>query len=669
MGQSTYASVEPAFIQAQKEIQSQIDTWMVRVAKNNQVTMSEARKLLTVKELAEFQWDVTDYIKYGQANALDASWIKQLENASAKVHVSRLEALKISTQQSMEKAFGNELDAVDSMAKQVFTEDYYHSCYEIQKGSNIGWNIGQIDDAKLNKLVSKPWTADGSNFSDRIWQSKTSMVSDLHTELTRTCILGKSPDEAIKNMTKYVDGKFKNAKAQAGRLVMTEQAFFASAAQKEAFNDLDVEEFEIVATLDSRTSPICQSMDGQHFPMKDYQPGVTAPPFHPWCRSCTCPFFDDEWADGHRAARDDKTGQTYYVPSDTTYPDWKEKFVDGGDISGLDVYDMDGMIHYSNPKASSSDMSPTTKAVLLDTVNFPTDFRTKSEIKNTQKMCDFVNSIDGSDENVLELYSKMSQMESVVNEGIPFKISHASGYAVTTSTRTGKLIDVKLTIPKLQGDNLMGQINTMLHEEMHLMDLYLRDTSNNKWFTTTNTVLADKIEDIASDITKNLRYNRKYGISPDVEKLFDDFHSAYDDAVQRASAAFATNHDAVVAQYRNGTMSYTTYKKEYNRLKKVFTETCDYEGRNLLGGGVGNLEDIYDALSKGYYRDCGFVKYGHGSKYYSNYSSRAKEVLANYGSLSVTRPDLIEILRADKPELVQALDDTIKAMLKGVDVK
>jgi SPP1 gp7 family putative phage head morphogenesis protein len=178
--------------------------------------------------------------------------------------------------------------------------------------------------------------ADGKNFSDRIWQSKTSMVNELHNELVRNCILGKAPDETIKNMTKFVDKKFKKAKMQAGRLVMTEQAFFASAAQKDCFNELDVEEFEVVATLDSHTSEICQSLDGQHFPMKDYQPGVTAPPFHVYCRSTTVPYFDDEWSVGERAARGED-GKTYYVPSDMKYKDWKKSFVDGGSKEELQV--------------------------------------------------------------------------------------------------------------------------------------------------------------------------------------------------------------------------------------------------------------------------------------------------------------------------------------------
>jgi len=114
---------------------------------------------------------------------------------------------------------------------------------------------------------------------------------------------------------------------------MTESAAFASAAQKDCFKALDVEKYEIVATLDNRTSQICQDLDGEVFDMKDYQVGVTAPPFHPWCRTTTVPYFEDNY--GERAARDEKTGKTYYVPSNMKYKDWKKAFVDGGSKDGL----------------------------------------------------------------------------------------------------------------------------------------------------------------------------------------------------------------------------------------------------------------------------------------------------------------------------------------------
>jgi NAD+--asparagine ADP-ribosyltransferase len=43
-----------------------------------------------------------------------------------------------------------------------------------------------------------------------------------------------------------------------------------------------VERFEIVATLDSHTSEICRELDGHVEEMKNYEVGVTAPPFHPF---------------------------------------------------------------------------------------------------------------------------------------------------------------------------------------------------------------------------------------------------------------------------------------------------------------------------------------------------------------------------------------------------
>lgn len=320
LAEQTIKSVTPAFDQAQAQIEKEINAWYSRFAKNNEISLTEAKKLLNSRELKEFRWDVEEYIKYGRQNALDQKWMKELENASSRFHISRLEALKIRTQNAAEKAFGNELDEIDEMASRIYMDGYYHTAYEIQKGLGIGWDVSKIDQNKLDKILSKPWTTDKMTFSDRIWKSKTQLIDSLHTELTQMCILGKAPDQSIANIAKQMNV----SKNQAGRLIMTESAYFGSVAQKDCFNDLDVEKYEIVATLDNRTSPICQEMDGKVFDMKDFQAGVTAPPFHVWCRSCTVPWFEDN--DGERAARS-VDGKTEYVPASMKYDEWKKKFV------------------------------------------------------------------------------------------------------------------------------------------------------------------------------------------------------------------------------------------------------------------------------------------------------------------------------------------------------
>ena len=273
--------------------------------------------------------------------------MKELENASAKYHISKLEALKIQTQQSLEVMFSKQLGTVTGAMGDLFESGYYHTAYELQKGFNIGWDIAGLDQSQIEKVLAKPWAVDGKNFSERIWGNKQKLISEVHGELTQNIMLGADPQKAIDSLAK----KMKTSRYNAGRLIMTEEAYFSSAAQKDCFEELGVEQFEIVATLDSHTSDICRSLDGKHFPMKDYQPGVTAPPFHVFCRSTTVPYFDEDFGDiGERAARDEETGKTYYIPDDMNYQDWKETFVDGGDKSGFDVVDDGSTLHYKHHK-------------------------------------------------------------------------------------------------------------------------------------------------------------------------------------------------------------------------------------------------------------------------------------------------------------------------------
>ncbi len=330
-GADTYLEIENQYRQAQKEIEGKINTWYQRFATNNNLSMAEARRMLRDKELAELKWNVKDYIKQGQANAFNGQWIKELENASARFHISRLEALKLQTQQSLELMFGNQLDSIDTAMKRIYLDGYYHTAYELQKGFGIGWDIAGLDQKKIEKVIRKPWAVDGKNFSERIWGNKEKLISEVHREITQDIILGRDPQKAIDNISK----KMNTSKVNAGRLIMTEEAYFSSAAQKDCFQDLGVEQYEIVATLDSHTSDICQNLDGQVFPMKDFEPGVTAPPFHVYCRSTTVPYFEEDFGQvGKRAARGED-GKTYYVSADMTYKEWKKSFVDGGDKDNI----------------------------------------------------------------------------------------------------------------------------------------------------------------------------------------------------------------------------------------------------------------------------------------------------------------------------------------------
>lgn len=328
-GATAYLEMEKQYKAAQNELEAQIARWYQRFADSNGISLAQAKQWLKGQDLAEFKWDVKEYIKYGKENAINGAWMQELENASSKFHISRLEALQIQTQNSLETMFAQQMGTMKKALSDVYASGYYHTAYTVQQGFGLGWDIAGLDQAQIEKVLSKPWAVDGYNFSTRIWNSKTKLIGEVHSELSKNLLTGADPQKAIDSLAK----KMGTSKSNAGRLVMTEQAYFSSAAQKDCFNDLDVEEYEIVATLDSHTSDICRSLDGKVFKMSDYKPGVTAPPFHVYCRSTTAPHFKDNFDVGERAARG-ADGKTYYVPDDVTYSEWKKAFVDG-DKSGF----------------------------------------------------------------------------------------------------------------------------------------------------------------------------------------------------------------------------------------------------------------------------------------------------------------------------------------------
>ena len=358
-------------------IDVKINAWYQRFADNNGVSMQEARKMLDAGELKEFRWNVQDYISYGKKNAVSGAWMTQLENASARVHISRLEALKIETQQELEKLCGGCANTIESCINEAYTSNFYHTAFEIQKGIGVGITMNGLDPKIVEEIVSKPWAVDGKNFSDRLWENKTKLINNVYNSLSRMCITGEAPDRAIAEISKQMGV----SKSQAGRIVMTETAAFASKARQDCMKELDVEQFKVVETLDTNTCELCGEMDGKHFPMSEFEVGVTAPPFHPNCRGCTCPYSDDEFDSvGMRAARG-ADGKTYYVPANMTYKEWKESFVNNNeyylDITNewsskkrqngafqiLDKYTVDGETYIVDGKHVVSDYSEKEKNI------------------------------------------------------------------------------------------------------------------------------------------------------------------------------------------------------------------------------------------------------------------------------------------------------------------
>ena len=137
-----------------------------------------------------------------------------------------------------------------------------------------------INDITLQQTLNEKWI-NGENFSDRIWANKERLINLLNNEIRDGFIRGGD----YRTMSKILQHRMDVGANEALRLIVTESSFVLNQANKQAFIDAGIEEYEITAVLDSRTSPMCRSLNGERFRFEDANVGINYPPFHPWCRT------------------------------------------------------------------------------------------------------------------------------------------------------------------------------------------------------------------------------------------------------------------------------------------------------------------------------------------------------------------------------------------------
>ena len=185
------------------------------------------------------------------------------------------------------KAIDKLLDDLYHSEEQLLNEtliDRYVDVYNSKiKALNINSNFGDIDKRTVYEIVKTNWS--GLTFSERIWESKRKLVLTIKQEFTKGIIRGDS----IQDMSRIISDKLNVTLSDAERLVRTEICWIQTKATTDAYTEYGLEEYEYCAFIDTKTSQVCQKLDGQIFKLKDMSVGVNAPPMHPRCRSCVLP--------------------------------------------------------------------------------------------------------------------------------------------------------------------------------------------------------------------------------------------------------------------------------------------------------------------------------------------------------------------------------------------
>ena len=549
----------------------------------------------------------------------------------------------------------------------IYTDQYLRQMFTLGQFTEVKANLSRLNPTLIKKTLDYPWS--GAMFSDRLWNDKERLGRNLRLGLTQSMVLGEGIPEITDRINKGID----TARYNAERVARSETKRVSYVAHDAVYEDTGVEELEYRCANggDSRTCSLCRADNGKHY-QRGKEPTL---PRHPNCRCIYIPVVPDTFKAGEL---NELTGS---VRGAENYEKWMKDNADKLNADGTlkegwerDWKNGGKLVYKGNPveKITPKDLNAMVKEdkdtlgrvdpMLL--TDYPEPFyATKAEAKNTQAMMSYVNGLDGADEDVLSLYRSLDKAYNFDENGIPFKISHGKSHAVSYrySLRDGKYSDVTLTIPKLSGDDLAGQMQTTLHEEMHLLDMlcgksnreggkkgaWVSSTSEGlvKAFSGADDTIGEKIQEIFKEHDK------------EVTTIATQMRKKLQDGIEELRAQYLPN-----GAFGAGSV-YKGYKNALSKLESAVEAERDYLSRNVMGGGIGNLEDIYDALSGGKHRDTGVVKYGHGSSYYRSMEDRRAETLANYGALSVLRPDLVELLAEDKPDLVEALAGAVTEML------
>ena len=258
---------------AMNEIGKEISNLFYKYAKDNNLSYSDAKKYLNSSEFKEFKRDLKTYMKLIEETG-DEELLLELNTLSMKSRISRLEEMFYQCGKYINEVYESTNKRLQIAYSSTIKDNYYQTIYDIHKAIGVGVSFSYIDNDMIKEILAFPWS--GRHYSQRLWSNRTKLKNAMVEELTQMLIQGKGVKETSKALSKRLDADLKNCI----RLIHTEHSYFMEIASQKAYDELDIDKYKILATLDKRTSKICQDLDGEVFNVKDAIVGVNMPPFH-----------------------------------------------------------------------------------------------------------------------------------------------------------------------------------------------------------------------------------------------------------------------------------------------------------------------------------------------------------------------------------------------------
>lgn len=310
-GDAFLKKLEESYKKTESKIQKEIQTWFFNYANEQGISLDEARRRLSKKELLKYQESIEELI----ASAKGEEFQSYLRKKYFAQRIERLKSLKnqISIQLDI-LSQSNDIKMFQHL-KEVYKENLVLNPATI----SIETGFRRFSEIAIEEVVLEAWS--GMSFSERIWKNTEKLTQEMTDVLSSGIMQGHGIDKMAQKLSKRMGVNFSRAKT----LVRTETNRVFSEATFDSYEQFQLEKYQFLATLDYKTSEICQNLDRKIFFVKDRKIGVNCNPMHPNCRSTTVPFFGNH--SGKRIARG-SDGKTYYVDEGISYKEWYNSLSD-----------------------------------------------------------------------------------------------------------------------------------------------------------------------------------------------------------------------------------------------------------------------------------------------------------------------------------------------------
>ena len=178
--------------------------------------------------------------------------------------------------ESILTSINNILDTLYQINEEELTKAFIDLYYKFDNEASIdlGVSFNAINENLIRETIKTKWS--GLSFSERIWEHRRRLAFAIKEELTK----GLTRGDSLQDMSRIIADKFNTSYSNAIRLVRTESCWVMNEATVNNYKDNEIQQYEIMAFLDSKTSKICRQMDGEVINVKDAIAGVNMPPFH-----------------------------------------------------------------------------------------------------------------------------------------------------------------------------------------------------------------------------------------------------------------------------------------------------------------------------------------------------------------------------------------------------